>query len=142
MILLDTNVISALMKEDPDRNVVAWLDNQPAESVWTTTITIFEIRFGLQLLDHSKRRRQLEQAFDDVIRLDLQDRIQPFDTAAATAAAGIAARQRRAGQTVEIRDVQIAGISASRKAVLATRNTRHFGGAGVSLVDPWAAFRP
>ena len=142
MILLDTNVVSALMRRDPDRAVVAWLDDQPTESVWTTSVTVFEVRLGLQILDPGRRRRQLEQAFNELLRLDLQDRIQPFDVAAAAAAAGIAARQRHSGRTVEIRDVQIAGICAARKATLATRNLRHFTDAGVNLIDPWTQHRP
>ena len=138
MILLDTNVVSALMRRDTDDAVVAWLNDQPAESIWTTSVTVFEVRLGLEILDVGRRRRALEQAFDDLLRLDLQNRIQPFDDAAATAAADIAAKQRRSGRTVEIRDVQIAGIARARKATLATRNTRHFTGTGVPLVDPWS----
>lgn len=137
MILLDTNVVSALMRLNPDPAVVAWLDDQPAESVWTTSVTVFEVRFGLQTLEGGRRRRHLERAFDDLLRVDLQGRIQPFDGSAATAAAGVAAEQRRLGRTVEIRGVQIAGIASVRRATLATRNLRHFEGVGVSLVDPW-----
>lgn len=138
MIVLDTNVVSALMRRDPDPAVVVWLDNQPAESVWTTTVTVFEVRLGLQLLAPGRRRRQLEHAFDELLRMDLQDRVQAFDVAAATASAGIAAAQRRAGRILEIRDVQVAGIAAARRATVATRNTRHFADAGIPLVDPWA----
>lgn len=138
MILLDTNVVSALMRRDTDNAVVAWLNDQPAESIWTTSVTVFEVRLGLEILDVGRRRRALEQAFDDLLRLDLQNRIQPFDDPAASAAASIAAKQRRSGRTVDIRDVQIAGIARARKATLATRNTRHFTGTGVPLIDPWS----
>jgi hypothetical protein len=138
VILLDTNVVSALMRRDHDPVVVAWLDGQPAESIWTTAVTVFEVRMGLALLAAGRRRRLLEEAFDEVLRSDLENRVQPFDAAAATAAAGIAAAQRRSGATVEIRDVQIAGIAAARKATLATRNIRHFEGIGRNLVDPWS----
>lgn len=139
MILLDTNVISALMQQERDPAVVRWLDGQPAESIWTTSITVFEVRTGLELLPTGRRRRQLEEAFEELLSEDIQDRVQPFDRAAATAGGSIAARQRRGGRPVEIRDVQIAGITMSRKATLATRNTRHFTGIGLNLVDPWAA---
>ena len=138
MILLDTNVVSALMRREQDPAVVSWLDRQPAESIWTTSVTIFEVRMGLALLADGRRRRRLEEAFEEVLRSDLQDRVQPFDVAAATAAAGIAASQRRSGTPVEIRDVQIAGIAAARRATLATGNSRHFEGIGLTLVDPWS----
>lgn len=138
MILLDTNVISALMRRDHDPVVVGWLDNQPSESIWTTSVTVFEVRMGLELLEQGRRRQQLELAFDKVIEEDLEDRIQPFDQTAASAAGAIAASQRRAGRPVEIRDVQIAGIAMARKATLATRNTRHFEVSGLEVVDPWS----
>lgn len=139
MILLDTNVVSTLMRRDPDPGVVAWLDDQPAESVWTTSITVFEVRTGLELLEPGRRRRQLEQAFDQLLAEDLGGRVQPFDQAAALSAGGIAANQQRAGRSLEVRDIQIAGIAAARKATLATRNLRHFDGLAVALVDPWSA---
>lgn len=138
MILLDTNVLSALMRRDVDRRIVDWLDGQPPESVWTTAITVFEIRFGLEILDGGRRRRGLENRFAAALDEEIEGRILPFDRPAADAAAEIAARQREAGRPVEIRDVQIAGIAAVRKATLATRNLHHFEGTGVGLIDPWS----
>jgi len=138
VILLDTNVLSALMRREPDRTVVAWLDDQPGESIWTTTITILEVRTGIELLEQGRRRRQLEQAFGELLTEDLGGRLQPFDQPAALAAASIAAARQRAGRPVEIRDVQIAGIATARRATLATRNTRHFDAVGVNVVDPWS----
>jgi len=135
--LLDTNVLSALMRRDVDSAVVAWLDAQPPESIWTTSITVFEIRFGVEILAKGRRRKALEEAFASTLDEDLDGRILAFDQAAAEAAAAIAARHREAGRPVEIRDVQIAGITASRKATLATRNTRHFEGTGIALINPW-----
>ncbi len=137
MILLDTNVLSALMQREPDQTVVAWLDEQPSESIWTTSITIFEVRMWLELLAKGRRRSQLEQEFDRLLIEDLDGRVQLFDRAAAEAAGTIAASRQRAGRTVEIRDIQIAGIASSRKATLATRNMRHFDGLGIRLVNPW-----
>ncbi len=139
MIVLDTNVVSALMRREPDPIVVAWLDRVPAESIWTTAITIFEIRLGLEILAAGRRRRELEEAFAKALEEDLENRVLPLDQAAAQAAGRIAAERRRAGRTVEIRDVQIAGIVAVRKATLATGNLRHFEGCGLVLVDPWSA---
>jgi predicted nucleic acid-binding protein len=138
VILLDTNVLSALMRRDPESRVVAWLDRLPAESVWTTSITVFEVRFGLKLLAEGKRRRALEEAFAQALEEDFENRVLPFDSTAAQAAGRIAAEHRKAGRTVEIRDVQIAGIATARKATLATRNLRHFEGLGLALVNPWA----
>lgn len=137
MILLDTNVLSALMRSVPEPAVVEWLDSQPAESIWTTSITVFEIRTGINLLEHGRRRTQLDDTFTQVLDGDLGGRIQAFDQAAALIAGTIAADQQRAGRTVEIRDVQIAGIATARRAALATRNVRHFEGTGVNLVNPW-----
>ena len=137
MILLDTNVLSALMRDTPDPAVVQWLDNQPAESVWTTSVTVFEIRTGIELLRPSRRRNRLDDEFIQLLAEDLGGRVQSFDLAAAQAAGTIAASHQRSGRSVEIRDVQIIGIAASRRATVATRNTRHFDGAGVDLVNPW-----
>lgn len=137
MILLDTNVLSALMRDTPDPAVVDWLDHQPTESIWTTAVTVFEIRTGIDLLAPSRRRKRLEEAFSQLLDEDLDGRVQSFDLPAATAAGIIAGHRQRVGRTVEVRDVQIAGIAASRHATVATRNTRHFDGTGVELVNPW-----
>ena len=137
MILLDTSVLSALMQHMPDPVVASWLDGQPAESIWTTSVTVFEIRTGIELLERGRRRKRLEQLFSQLLTEDLEGRVQPFDQAAAVAAGTIAATRQRTGQTVEIRDVQIAGIATARRAKLATRNTQHFEGTGVSLINPW-----
>jgi hypothetical protein len=139
VILLDTNVLSALMQRDPDAAIIAWLDGLPPESVWTTSVTVFEVRCGLEILAAGRRRQRLEEAFAKALEEDFEGRVLSFDPAAAGSAALIAARQRRAGRPVEIRDVQIAGIAAARKATLATRNVRHFEGLGLAVVDPWAA---
>jgi hypothetical protein len=137
MILLDTNVLSALMRNTADPAVVGWLDNEPAESIWTTSITVFEVRTGINLLEHGRRRSQLDRNFNRLVTDDLNGRVQVFDQAAALAAGTIAADQQRDGRTVEIRDVQIAGITAARRAVLATRNIRHFEATGIDLINPW-----
>lgn len=142
MILLDTNVLSALMQQEPERTVVAWLDAQPPESIWTTSITVFEIRFGLELLPNGRRRRRLEEAFVRALEEDFEGRVLGLDQGAAQAAGTIAAARRRAGRTVEIRDVLIAGIALARRAALATRNVSHFDGLGISLIDPWSVASP
>jgi predicted nucleic acid-binding protein len=139
MIILDTNVISALMRQDTDPIVLRWLDSQPPESVWITAVTVFEVHFGLDLLAQGRRRRQLEEACARALEEDFESRILPFEQTAARAAAVIAARRRQDGHPIEIRDAQIAGTTAARRATLATRNTRHFADLGIALVDPWAA---
>jgi len=138
VILLDTNVLSALMQRTADPVVVDWLDKQPTESIWTTTITVFEVRFGLELLASGQRRRLLEQAFAKALEEDFDGRVVPFDEPAAQLAGRIAAERRQSGRPVEFRDVQIAGIALSRRASIATRNVRHFEGLGPQLIDPWS----
>lgn len=138
MILLDTNVLSALMRTEPDAEVVAWLDELPPESVWTTSITVFEVRMGLELLDERRRRRRLEEAFHAMLEEDFEGRIAVFDRSSAEAAARVAAERRKAGRPVDFRDMEIAGIALARKAALASRNVKHFDGIGLELVDPWS----
>lgn len=139
MIILDTNVLSALMRQAPELPVVAWLDQQQADSVWITSVTLFEARFGLAVLPKGKRRQSLETAFARLLAEDLEDRVLAFDTSAATEAAVLAADRQKAGRPVDFRDTQIAGIALSRRATLATRNTRHFQDLRVPVVDPWQA---
>lgn len=139
MIVLDSNVLSALMRPDPDVQVVEWLDRQASESAWTTSINVYEIRFGIELLSPGRRRETLHSALKRLIEEALEGRVLAFDSVAAETAAVIAASQRRAGRTVEIRDVQMAGIALARRATLATRNTRHFADLGFGLVNPWLA---
>jgi predicted nucleic acid-binding protein len=139
MIILDTNILSALMRTVPEAPVVAWLDRQPAESVWITSITLFEARLGLALLPTGRRRQTLEAAFARLLKEDLENRVLDFDSAAAAEAASLAAERQIAGRPVDMRDTQIAGIALARRATLATRNVRHFGDLKIPVVDPWAA---
>jgi predicted nucleic acid-binding protein len=139
MIVLDTNVVSALMRREPDAIVRRWLDNRPAESIWLTAVTIFEIRFGIETLAAGRRRLQLEADFAKLLSEDLQGRILHFDDGAAESAASLAARRKPLGRVGELRDTLIAGIVISRKAELATRNLRHFQDLEVPVIDPWAA---
>jgi predicted nucleic acid-binding protein len=138
VILLDTNVVSALMQSEPDAAVVHWLDRQPVESIWITSITEFEARYGLALLPDGKRKAALTAAFERLLADDLENRVLVFDGAAARQAALLTAQRKAAGRPVDMRDTQIAGIALARRATLATRNVRHFDDAGVALVDPWA----
>lgn len=137
MIVLDTNVLSALMQKAPEPLVVDWLDHQPAESVWITTVTLFEARLGIALLPAGRRRKALEVAFNQLLLEDLEGRVLDFDRPSAEAAATLAAERRRKGRVVDIRDTQIAGIVIARRAMLATRNVKHFSDLSVEVVNPW-----
>ena len=143
MMILDTNVLSELMKERPEARVVSWLDALPAHSVWTTAVTVFEIRHGLRILPDGRKRRSLESVFEDVLRVELGGRVLDFDSAAAGEAAAIAVKLRGIGLPVEVRDVFIAGtVAAHAGSMLATRNTKDFQNTGISLIDPWSLATP
>jgi toxin FitB len=137
MIILDTNVLSELMRSRPAPAVLAWLDQQTSQAVWITTITLFEARLGLALLPMGRRRSALEAAFDLILRQDFENRVLSFDVEAAAQAAMLAASRQRAGRMVDMRDTQIAGIAQARRATIATRNVRHFEGLDVPVVTPW-----
>lgn len=139
MIILDTNVLSALMRTTPEVQVVRWLDEQPAESIWITSITLFEARLGLALLPKGQRQRMLESAFNRLLEDDLENRVLDFDRAAAAEAADLAASRQKVGRPVDMRDTQIAGIALARRATLATRNVKHFQDLIVALINPWKA---
>ena len=137
MVILDTDVLSALMRETPQSQVVAWLDRQPRTSIWTTSVTILEIQFGLQIMAAGKRRSLLVLAFETMLGM-MEHRIASFDAAAAAQAADLMAERKRGGRPGDLRDTMIAGIALARHAALATRNTRHFEDLSVRLVNPWA----
>jgi predicted nucleic acid-binding protein len=136
MIILDTNVISALMHSTPDENVVAWLDRQPRTSVWTSSITILEVRFGLQIMAVGRRQSALIQAFEGFLD-KIAHRVVPFDAAAAQMAGDLMAARHKKGRPGELRDTMIAGIVLAQHATLATRNTAHF--ADIPVTNPWPA---
>ena len=137
MIILDTNVLSALMQQQPDPQVMAWLDDQPAESVWLSSITLFEARYGLALLPAGRRKDLLAKRFEEMVQDDLQNRVMFFDTHAAAHAAQLAADRKTRGSPVHMRDTFIAGIALACRATLATRNVRHFDDLSVPVVNPW-----
>jgi toxin FitB len=137
MVILDTNVISALMQQRPHPAVKAWLDLQAELSVWTTSITVFEIRHGIEILPRGRRRASLEAEFERFIEDDIQRRIVPFDVEAANAAAILMAERQRSGRPGDMRDTMIAGIAIASHATLATHNRRHFADISVPVIDPW-----
>ncbi len=138
MIILDTNVLSALMSPVPDRRVIAWLDKQPQISLWTNSVTVLEIRYGLQILPAGKRRTASMEAFERVLTELLERRISPFDAAAAGEASDLMAIRHKLGRTVELRDTMIAGIALACHATLATRNIAHFDDLSVPVINPFS----
>lgn len=136
MIILDTNVVSALMKPTEHEEVVDWFDGLVELRLWTTSITIMEIRYGLLRMREGKRRRQMEDTFENVLSTNLYD-VLPFDVRSAEVTATILADAHSNGRNLKIPDCQIAGIASTRNATLATRNIRDFEGLGLKLVNPW-----
>lgn len=139
MIILDTNVLSEVMKPAPDAEVLAWMAAKPAAKLYTTSITQAEILHGLMLLPAGRRRRALEAAATSMFTEDFGGRILGFGTDAAPPYARIASERRRAGRPISHFDAQIAAIACSTGAAIATRNLRDFDGCGVTLVNPWKA---
>ena len=137
MILLDTNILSELMRAAPEAAVEQWLADQPAASVFISAITEAELRYGLALMPSGKRRSALAVEIEDMLREDFSGRILPFDSPAAVAFAEIAAERRQAGRPISQADAQIAAIARSRGAALATRNVPDFEGCGIEIVNPW-----
>ncbi|MEX2497742.1 MAG: type II toxin-antitoxin system VapC family toxin [Wenzhouxiangellaceae bacterium] len=137
MIILDTNVLSALMQRVPESAVIDWLDAQAPDNVWISSITLYEARYGLALLDDGKRKELLQQQLNTLVRDDLDNRVAVFDVRAAKKAAELAAERKRRGRPVDIRDTFIGGIAIANGAALATRNTRHFEDLPTPVVNPW-----
>jgi predicted nucleic acid-binding protein len=137
MIILDTNVLSALMQVQPDTVVINWLDAQPAEIIWISSITLFEARYGLNLLPEGQRKTTLLGRVEEIVRTDLANRIVVFDVRAAGKAADLAAQRKSRGRPVDMRDTFIAGIAVAHGATLATRNTKHFEDLQTPVVNPW-----
>ncbi|MCU1303242.1 MAG: PilT protein [Candidatus Sulfotelmatobacter sp.] len=138
MIILDTNVLSELMLRAPDERVVTWLDQQPRSSIWTTAVTVLEVRFGLESMPIGKRRTALIQDFEKTLQ-SIDRRIAPFDTEAAERASTLMALRKSQGRPREDRDTMIAGIVLARHATLATRNVSHFDDLSAPLLNPWTA---
>lgn len=137
MIVLDTNVISELLTAAPNAAVIDWLAMQHPSSIFTTAITEAEILYGLRLLPEGRRRRHLEAAILPIFREDIGGRVLPFDRDASNVYATIATDRRKAGRPISQFDAQIAAISISRGASLATRNVSDFAGIDLQVINPW-----
>ncbi len=139
MILLDTNVLSELMRPSPEPKVLQWLDSHPAMDVWISAVTVAEIRLGVALLPDGKRRALLSDLAERMFREDFSERCLPFDFSAAGEYASIVATRTRLGSPISVEDAQIAAIARGGGLALATRNTKDFSGIdGLVLVNPWA----
>lgn len=139
MIVLDTNVVSELMKPAPAESVLHWTSAQPATSLYTTSITQAEILHGIMLLPSGKRRSALEAAAEAMFHEDFGGRILPFGADAARPYARIAAERRRLGRPISHFDAQIAAIARSTGAAIATRNVADYDACGVKVINPWEA---
>ncbi len=137
MIILDTNVLSALMYREETKLIRDWLNRQRIQDIWFTAISFYEIDFGIQLAPEGKRKVQLAEIFQSLIRERLSNRILPYDTAAARATAELAARRQRAGLSKDLPDTMIAGIVIAKRATLATRNISDFSDLPGPVVNPW-----
>lgn len=139
MIVLDTDVLSELMKPAPAEKVVDWTAAQPATSLYTTSITQVEILHGIMLMPSGRRRSAIEAAAEAMFREDFGGRILSFGSDAAYAYARITAERRRAGRPISQFDAQIAAIARSAGAAIATRNVTNYDACGVRVINPWSA---
>ncbi len=138
MILLDTNVISELMRPVPSSAVFNWVAVRPMQGFFLSAVTEAELRFGLLIMPEGARRERLGREFDRILADGFADRVLSFDSAAAIHFARIMSERRASGQPILHPDAQIAAIALAHGMPLATRNLRDFEGTGVTLLDPWA----
>jgi toxin FitB len=138
MIVLDTNVVSELMRTAPDAGVLAWVDGQPADQLYLTSMTAAELLYGVALLPPGRRREQLAQKVGRLIDEVFEGRVLPFDSAASVDYARIASARERAGTPISAADAVIAATAAAAGAdTLATPNVRDFSGTGLTVINPW-----
>ena len=139
MIIIDTNVVSELMRDSPHPAVLAWFADHGADTLFLTAVSEAELRTGAAILPAGQRRDRLVGAIDAMIDQDFAGRILPFDSPAARSYAEIAASRRTAGKPIMDADCQIASIARVRDAAIATRNVKDFEGSGISVINPWDA---
>ena len=137
MFVLDTNVVSELIRPQPNPAVVAWVGARPAGSLFFTAIGEAEMRFGVAIMPAGARRSALAAEIDGMLREDFARRVLPFDSLAARKYAELAAERRAAGRPVSLADCQIAAIAGSRGGTVVTRNVRDFEGIAIAVVNPW-----
>lgn len=138
MIVVDTNVLSELMRSEPHAAVFAWTAAQPRSSLYTTSVNVAEILYGIAALPPGRRRSMLADLAGAMFAEDFTGRILPFDDAAAARYAEIVVSRRQQGRPIEAFDAQIAAVALVACADLATRDIGGFAGCGLNLIDPWA----
>ena len=141
MVVIDTNVVSELMRLTPEPAVMAWFSVQDSAALYLTAVTEAELRAGAAILPAGRRRDRLAAEVDSMVREDFAGRVLPFDSAAARAYAAIAAARRSLGRPIMEADCQIAAIARATGAAVATRNGADFEHCGIALIDPWARDR-
>lgn len=139
MFVLDTNVVSELMRERPNPDVLRWMDDQFTDNLFVTSITEAEVRTGIAILPEGERQRGLAAAAERLFGVFFEERILPFDSDAAKAYAMLAAERRATGRPISQSDCQIAAIAYSRGASVATRDVNDFKGSGAEVINPWSA---
>ncbi len=141
MVIIDTNVVSVLMRPVPEPAVMAWFSRQDSADLYLTAVSEAELRAGAAILPSGRRRDRLAAEIDAVVREDFAGRVLPFDSAAARAYAAIAASRRSVGRPILEADCQIAAIARARDAAVANRNGADFEHCGITVIDPWAEGR-
>jgi predicted nucleic acid-binding protein len=139
MIVLDTNILSELMRDQPELRVLRWIDAQDTNGLAITSVTVAELLYGLARLPDGERKADLASAIRPLVHEDFSGRVLPFDLMAAQEYADLVADREREGRPVSMADGQIAAICRVHDAALATRNLRDFDATGVGVIDPWTA---
>jgi toxin FitB len=141
MIVLDTNVVSELMRATPSPVVLTWVSGFPSDELYTTAVTVAEIRCGIARLPEGRHREALRQAANEVFGA-FAGQVLPFDLAAANTYADVVAHRDGLGNPIDGFDAQIAAVCRVHVAILATRNTKDFTETGIAVVDPWQLATP
>ena len=141
MVVIDTNVVSELMRLTPEPAVMTWFSAQDSAELYLTAVSEADLRAGAAVLPAGRRRERLAAEVDAVVREDFAGRVLPFDSAAARAYAAIAASRRSMGRPILEADCQIAAIARARDAAVATRNGADFEHCGIAVIDPWTEDR-
>jgi toxin FitB len=137
MIVLDTNVVSELMKPQTNERVLGWVDAQAQDELFMTAVTVGEVLYGIARLPDGKRRSELRAAADETFDIDFIDHVLAFDKAAAEHYGHVVSQRERSGRPISLADAMIASICLSYSASLATRNIADFEGVGLELINPW-----
>jgi len=137
MIIVDTNIVTEVMKDSPTHAVVSWLNDQETSTLFLTSITIGEVRYGLRIMPQGRRRLRLEQGFERILAEAFAGRVLPFDEEAARHYGDVMGRRKEIGRPVGVLDGQIASIARANGCAVATRNVKHFVECGIEIINPF-----